>query len=136
MSEVVALSEAVSLALHGMGLLAAGGRRNARELAEEIKVSEAHLAKVFQRLVKNGLVLSTRGPGGGFELAGEPEKVSLFDIYAVIEGTPSGKYCLLRKNECPFEECIFGSLLEKMTRDFTDYLKKTTLADLKRGERG
>ena len=133
MSEVVALSEAVSLALHGMGLLAAGGRRNARELAEEMKVSEAHLAKVFQRLVKNGLVLSTRGPGGGFEMAGDPGEISLFHIYSVIEGVPSGQYCLLRKNECPFEECIFGSMLENMTRDFVAYLKQTTLADLKRG---
>ena len=135
MSEIIALSDAVSLALHGMGLLAAGGRRSAREMAEDMNVSEAHLAKVFQRLRKNGLVLSTRGPSGGFELARDPGEISLFHIYSVIEGAPSGQYCLLRKNECPFEECIFGSTLEKMARDFTDYLKKTTLADLKRGER-
>ncbi|NLB82975.1 MAG: Rrf2 family transcriptional regulator [Synergistaceae bacterium] len=133
MSEIVALSDAVSLALHGMGLLAAGGRRNAREMAEEMNVSEAHLAKVFQRLGKNGLVISTRGPGGGFELAMDAGKISLFQIYSVIEGVPSEKYCLLRKNECPFEECIFGSVLEKVTLDFVDYLKQTTLADLKRG---
>ena len=133
MSEIIALSDAVSLALHGMGLLAAGGRRNARELAEEMKVSEAHLAKVFQRLGKNGLVHSTRGPGGGFELAKDPGEISLFHIYSVIEGVPSGQYCLLQKNQCPFEECIFGSTLEKLARDFTDYLKKTTLADMKRG---
>ncbi len=133
MSEIIALSEAVSLALHGMGLLAAGERRNARELAEGMNVSEAHLAKVFQRLVKSGLVLSTRGPGGGFELAREPEEISLFHIYSVIEGVPSEKYCLLRRDECPFGECIFGSMLERMTRNFMDYLKQTTLADLKRG---
>lgn len=133
MSEIIALSDAVSLALHGMGLLAAGERRNAREMAEEMKVSEAHLAKVFQRLVKSGLVLSTRGPGGGFELAGEAEKISLYHIYSVIEGDPSEHYCLLRKDECPFEECLFGSMLERMTHDFVNYLKQTTLADLKRG---
>ncbi|MEA4881527.1 MAG: Rrf2 family transcriptional regulator [Synergistaceae bacterium] len=133
MSEIIALSDAVSLALHGMGLLAAGERRNAREMAEEMKVSEAHLAKVFQRLVKSGLVLSTRGPGGGFELAGEAGKISLYHIYSVIEGDPSEKYCLLRKDECPFEECLFGSMLEKLSHDFVNYLKQTTLADLKRG---
>ena len=135
MSEIVALSDAVSLALHGMGLLAAGRRRNAREMAEDMSVSEAHLAKVFQRLVKNCLVVSTRGPGGGFELAREPGDISLFDIYSVIEGIPPEEYCLLQKDECPFKECIFGSMLEKMTLDFVDYLKQTTLADVKRGER-
>ncbi len=55
MSGVVAVSEAVSLAFHGMGLLASGKRMSAKEMAEAVNVSEAHLAKVFQKLVKEGL---------------------------------------------------------------------------------
>ncbi len=134
MSEVVAVSEAVSLAFHGMGLLASGERKSAKEMAEAVNVSEAHLAKVFQRLVREGLVGSTRGPKGGFELAKQPEEITLFDIYVAIEGAPKGDYCLLHKERCPFGKCIFGSLLGKMTREFVDYLKSTTLGDLQRGE--
>ncbi len=134
MSEVVAVSEAVSLAFHGMGLLASGERMSAKEMAEAVNVSEAHLAKVFQRLVREGLVTSTRGPKGGFELAKSPDEITLFDIYVVIEGAPRGDYCLLHKEQCPFGRCIFGSLLGKMTRKFVDYLKKTTLGALRRGE--
>lgn len=134
MSEVVAVSEAVSLAFHGMGLLVSEKRMSAKKMAETVSVSEAHLAKVFQRLVKDGLVTSTRGPGGGFELAKDPEEISLFNIYIVIEGIPRNDYCLLHKDQCPFGKCIFGSLLGKMTREFVEYLKNTTLADLQRGE--
>jgi Rrf2 family protein len=134
MSEVVAVSEAVSLAFHGMGLLASGERKSAKEMAEAVNVSEAHLAKVFQRLVREGLVSSTRGPKGGFELAKSPDEITLFNIYATIEGVPKGDYCLLHKEQCPFGRCIFGSMLGKMTREFIDYLKNTTLGDLQRGE--
>jgi len=134
MSGVVAVSEAVSLAFHGMGLLASGRRMSAKEMAERVKVSEAHLAKVFQRLVKEGLVTSTRGPGGGFELAKDPAEVTLLHIYTVIEGLPRAEHCLLHSDTCPFGKCIFGSMLEKMTAEFVEYLKNTTLADLQRGE--
>jgi len=118
MSGVVAVSEAVSLAFHGMGLLVSGSRMSAKEMAEAVNVSEAHLAKVFQKLAKDGLVTSVRGPGGGFQLA----------------RVPRDDYCLLHSERCPFGSCIFGSLLEKMTDEFVEYLKNTTLADLQRGE--
>ncbi len=134
MSGVVAVSEAVSLAFHGMGLLASGKRMSAKEMAEAVNVSEAHLAKVFQKLVKEGLVTSVRGPGGGFQLARDPGEISLFHIYTAIEGVPKHDYCLLHSERCPFGGCIFGSLLGKMTDEFVEYLKNTTLKDLQRGE--
>lgn len=138
MSEFFALSEAASLAIHGMGLLAMGERMSAKEMAETLGVSEAHLAKVFQRLARRGLVTSTRGPGGGFDLARLPEDVSLFDIYSAIEGTLEEVRCLLHKERCPFGSCLFGGLPEKILEEFTAHLKKTTLESVKKGceERG
>lgn len=130
MSEVVVISEAVTLALHGMGLLRKGNRMSAKDMAASLDVSEAHLAKVFQRMVRAGLVRSTRGPSGGFELAKHPAEVSLLDIFAVIEGgVPSGRHCILgNQDNCPFDECVLGGLLERMTEDFVDHLKTKTLA--------
>lgn len=134
MSGVVAVSEAVSLAMHGMGLLASGGRMSAKKIAETVKVSEGHLAKVLQKLTKEGLVTSARGPGGGFQLARPAGEISLYDIYRVIEGAPEVDLCLLRDGKCPFCGCIFGSLLGDLTRQFVGYLKNTTLEEIKRGD--
>lgn len=135
MSGVIQISEAVSLALHGMGLLASSGKRmNVREIAKRINVSEAHLAKVFQRMVKSGLVYSTRGPSGGFELTRPPSDISLYEIYEIIEGAPNYGYCFLKGTECPFNSCIFGGMIESMTREFTDYLKNRNLEELIRSE--
>ncbi|MDD2206256.1 MAG: Rrf2 family transcriptional regulator [Aminobacterium sp.] len=135
MHSIVSISEAASLAFHGMGLLAVTGKRmSIKEMAEIINVSEAHLAKVFQRLVKAGFVESSRGPGGGFELARSAESISLLEIYEEIEGKTEENYCLLHCEECPFHICIFGSLLQKMTQEFLGYLRDKLLSDLVRGE--
>ncbi|HCL80571.1 MAG TPA: hypothetical protein DIC53_11470, partial [Synergistaceae bacterium] len=129
MSEVVVISEAVTLALHGMGLLRKGGRMSAKEMAIALDVSESHLAKVFQRLVRARLVRSTRGPSGGFELLKDPTEITLLDIFAIIEGdAPQGIHCLLgNKDNCPFDECVLGDTLKRMTSEFVDHMGKTSL---------
>ncbi|ADE58019.1 RrF2 family transcriptional regulator [Aminobacterium colombiense] len=135
MNTFISISEAASLAFHGMGLLAISGKRmSTKEMAEAINVSEAHLAKVFQRLVRCGFVTSSRGPGGGFELARPAESISLLDIYEAIEGQTDGGYCLLHQKECPFRTCIFGDMLKKMTKEIRDFLREKNLSELARGE--
>jgi len=135
MNSLVSISEASSLALHGMGLIACKeSQMTVREMASMVEVSEAHLAKVFQRLSKAGLVVSSRGPGGGFMLSRDASSISLYDIYRAIEGDPSISSCLLASSSCPFRGCIFGSLLKEMSEKFIDHLKGNTLEDLSRGE--
>ncbi len=65
MANLLKISEAASLALHTMGYLAANDRRlvTTHQIGEVLRASEAHLAKVLQRLARVGLVDSTRGAG-------------------------------------------------------------------------
>jgi len=114
-----------------MGLLAYNGRRmSIHEISDIIGASEAHLSKVFQRLVRENMVRSVRGPGGGFELTRPPEDITLLEIYSAIEGIPSSDTCLLRSGTCPFKNCIFGDLIEDLTERFLGHLKGTTLEEL------
>lgn len=126
---VIAISEAVSLGFHGMGLLAASRKRlSAHDMAETLGVSEAHLTKVFQRLVREGLVSSVRGPGGGFELRAAAEKISLLTVYHAIEGVPrEGENFCSCCDKCPFTHCLFDTVLEDSARDFLNYLAGVTL---------
>ncbi len=129
LGSVIAISEAVSLGVHGMGLLAASGRRlNARDMAQTLGVSEAHLTKVFQRLARAGLVRSVRGVGGGFELKLAPSQISLMSVYRAIDGPPDPSAALCSCcAQCPFRDCIFDTVLEDSARRFLDYLSGTTL---------
>lgn len=131
MKNIIQISEAASLALHGTGLLAYNDRRmSIHEISEIINASEAHLSKVFQRLVREGLVRSVRGPGGGFELTRPPEEITLLEVYSAIEGIPSSDTCLLRTASCPFKRCIFGDLIKDLTKRFLEHLENTTLGEL------
>ena len=132
MPGAIKMSEATSMALHTMTYLAA--KRDtlvpANRIAGDLKISGNHLAKVLQRLVKAELVDSTRGPKGGFKLSREPERITLNEVYEVMEGPVSEVDCLYGAKMCDSEECIFHGLLGSVSRMLSDYLNKTTLSDV------
>lgn len=129
---MIQISEAASLALHGMMLLAQAGDRpySVATMAEVTHASQAHLAKVLQRLAKAGLVRATRGPGGGYVLARPGAEITLLEVYEAIEGPLLIPGCLLKLDSCPMQECLFGGVLGKMAADFKQYLANRTLHDL------
>lgn len=132
MSNLLKVTEAASLALHAMVLLAAGNGDpvTTREAASTFETSEAHLSKVLQRLAHAGLVKSVRGPGGGFLLARKAEDINLLQIYETIDGPLNDNDCLLGRELCGGEACILGDLLKDIHRQVRDYLARTTLPEL------
>lgn len=132
MSEVVKVSEAASLGLHTMVLLAdeRGTPLSTREIANRLGVSESHLSKVLQRLVHAGLLQSVRGPGGGFTLAGRKGDATLLEVYEAIDGPMSGSRCLLGSPACAGDDCILGGALEDANKRIRDHLAGTRLSEL------
>ena len=132
MSKLLRTSEAAALGLHAAVILAASPDApvRARELAERLGASEAHLAKVMQRLGKAGLVNSTRGPKGGFMLDRPADQVSLLDVYEAIEGPIEPSACLFGRPVCGRKACIFGDFLTEFEARFRDYLANATLEAL------
>lgn len=131
MSGVVHFSEAASIALHTMTVLAGAPERHVtvHEIAEQLPVSEAHLAKVLQRLVKAGLVDSLRGPRGGFLLRGDPRQVTLLRVYEAIEGQLEVASCAFPVAQgC--KACILDDALREANGIVHDRLARTTLSDL------
>lgn len=132
MSKVVHISEAASLAVHSMAIIASGkAKLNVQQIAAYTGSSKNHLAKVLQILVKNDYLDSNRGPKGGFVLKADAAKVSLLEIYELIEGTIEKCLCGIPEKKCPFINCVFGDLADKFSADFIEYLSKTKLADIK-----
>jgi len=131
MSKIVAYSEAASIGIHSMVLISRSGEMmNVMKIAEATGSSKHHVAKILQRLVKEGFLGSTRGPSGGFSLNIDPADVSLLRIYEAIEGKIIIPNCPNEHPVCPFGKCIMGSVVGQMTQLFIDYLTKNTVADL------
>lgn len=122
------MSEAASIAIHGMVLIARSEKgMNVLKIAEVTGFSKNHLAKVLQRLVKNDLLKSVRGPAGGFSLKKDPSEVTLLQIYESIEGQLEITDCPLTYEICNFEKCVMGNVVNKMTMEFKKFLQKQTL---------
>jgi len=67
-----------------------------RKIAERHDVPPRFLVQILLQLKGAGLVASTRGAAGGYQLLRPPESVSLGEVMEVIEGSPSegnGKTC-------------------------------------------
>ena len=63
MAKIVSYSEAASIGMHGMVLVARAGETiNVQKIADITGSSRHHVAKVMQRLVKEGFLSSNRGP--------------------------------------------------------------------------
>jgi Rrf2 family protein len=131
MSKIVNISEAVSIAIHSMVLIAKqNGQINVNELTKITGSSKNHTAKILQSLVKFGLISSNRGPTGGFTIKKEPKTITLYSIYEMIEGKIELQRCSYHGDLCPFKQCVFGGMAERFSIDFKDYLNKTKISDL------
>jgi Rrf2 family protein len=131
MRSIVHISEAASLGMHSMALIASEEKKiSVAAIAGRLRVSEFHLSKVLQRLVKSGLVKSSRGPQGGFTLAENRNPITLLDVYEAIEGPMDRSSCLLDERSCNKQACILGDTLHDMSALFKNHLGKTRIADL------
>lgn len=121
-----------------------GERVSIKGISEGIDSPEPFMAKILQDLGRKGLVLSVKGPNGGFYMDAKQEKISLADIVIAIDGDQLFKGCGLglkacnEKKPCPIHyefkaiRTSLRSMLESTNVvEFTENLEKK-LIHLKR----
>ncbi|MEW6358246.1 MAG: Rrf2 family transcriptional regulator [Planctomycetota bacterium] len=130
MSSVFKISEAASLALHGMVVLARTPDKvmTTEDVALALRASHAHLNKVLQRLTRVGFVKSVKGRRGGFVLGTAPSSISLLDVYEAIEGEIVPTKCLLDKPICG-GKCILGGMLQDVNKKVREHLAGIRLSE-------
>ena len=100
-------------------------------IARAAEVPESFLSKLMQRLVSAGLVASSRGAGGGFELAGRCRSATLLDILEAIEGETRLNLCLADGPSCSRKSwCPAHSVWREAQRALTDVLRRATVGKL------
>jgi len=131
MNSLINVSEGAFLALHGLAYIAQQMpvRVSVKKLAEVLHASEAHLAKVFQKLGKAELVKSVRGPAGGFELNKPAEEITFLEILETIESKVRLNGCPFGKLNCSFQNCIFSQELNHISQNIYNTFKNIKLSD-------
>lgn len=104
---------------------------NTRNIAEIYNIPRELLAKILQKLAREGIIHSQNGPKGGYTLLKEPGEVTLGDVIRAIEGpiqivrcTEGGTTCLQT------EQCTIQSPLRKIERQIVDFLDSITIDKL------
>ncbi len=101
------------------------------EVSHSEHIPKSFLAKIFQHLVKVGLVRSVRGAGGGFVLARDPTQITVLEIIEAIEGKIVFQRCLQDEPECEhFGGCALCGLFEQAQDGMREVFMRTTLKDL------
>jgi Rrf2 family transcriptional regulator, iron-sulfur cluster assembly transcription factor len=101
------------------------------EVSRTERIPKSFLAKIFQDLVKAGLVRSIRGAHGGFALVKDPAEISVLEVIEAIEGKIIFQRCRQLKPDCEHTEgCALCGLFEQAQDGVKDVLVRTTLVDL------
>ncbi len=102
-----------------------------REIAERQDISAKYLEQIMTPLRAAGLVESSRGLHGGYELARPPDKVRLIDVYRALEGPVAPVDCVDEPGSCPMEDvCPSRDTWVEMQESISEVLESTTLQDL------
>jgi Rrf2 family transcriptional regulator, iron-sulfur cluster assembly transcription factor len=89
------------------------------------------MAKVFQRLVRVGILKSAKGRGGGFRFARPPGEVTLMQILEAMEGHQTFDRCVVGLERCTDHmPCPQHDLYKPIRHRLRDYLETTTVMDL------
>ena len=106
-------------------------RLNAATLAERTHIAPPTVAKLLKQLHRAGLVNSTRGLRGGYELARPPEEISAAAILDALEGPFALTECSAGSGQCGIEHtCSVGRAWQRMSATIRRSLNEVSLAQL------
>ncbi|HEU5338643.1 MAG TPA: Fe-S cluster assembly transcriptional regulator IscR [Sulfuricaulis sp.] len=100
------------------------------DIAKRQGISLSYLEQLFAKLRRSGLVDSVRGPGGGYNLAMAPNKISVAEIIVAINENIDATRCGGEKNCHGDETCLTHQLWEDLSVRIHEFLNGITLGDL------
>ena len=97
-------------------------------------ISLSYLEQLFAKMRRNKLVVSTRGPGGGYSLENSPESVCIADIIKAVDEEMNIMNKDVMDGSTNFEPCLTEKLWEELSEQIHDYLTTISLADMMQDE--
>ncbi len=101
------------------------------EIAENLSVPRNYLSKILHQLARAGVLVSTRGPGGGFQLRDSPDRLTLAEVVSPLDPITDERRCLLGRPECSnINPCAAHGRWGTIAESVRAFFFETTLADL------
>lgn len=120
-----AVTAMLDLALH-----ADVGPVSLAEISLRQEISLSYLEQLFSRLRRHGLVVSTRGPGGGYRVARELSSVAVSEIVEAVSESVDATQCGGKQNCTSHGRCLTHDLWEGLSAQIEEFLSGISLQDL------
>jgi Rrf2 family protein len=119
------------MAMKHLARKAGSSSTSAREIAEQYDIPIELMAKVLQRLVRTGLLVSTQGTRGGYALGRPSSSVSLADVIQAIDGPFTVTACSSEKNDCEqYSKCSIRDPLWQIRERIAATLETVSIAEM------
>jgi len=107
------------------------GASSAREVAERYRLPQPMVANILKALTGAGILASTRGAQGGYELARDPQAITLAELVQALEGPFSLVECTSGEPNCKFISlCPTHDPLQVVHRKFEEFMSGLTIAQI------
>ena len=106
------------------------------EIAKRQGISLSYLEQLFAQLRRRGLVSSTRGPGGGYRLGSDADKIVVSDVIRAVDESVDATRCGGKQNCHEHGRCLTHDLWEDLSARIQDFLSDIDLAQLIERHRG
>lgn len=100
------------------------------DISERQGISLSYLEQLFARLRKQGLVSSSRGPGGGYRLSRAAHDITVLDVISAVDEKVDSTQCEGRQNCHGDEQCLSHELWQSLSDQIRVYLDGITLAQV------
>jgi Rrf2 family transcriptional regulator, iron-sulfur cluster assembly transcription factor len=115
-----------------------GGPVTLAQIAASQQLSQCYLEQLFGGLRRAGLVISTRGPGGGYRLARPAKSVAIADIIGAIDEPICACEAIeidgLRREASKHVACAIHDLWSELANQINLFFAGVTLADVVEGQ--
>src|ERR1051326_356770 len=102
-----------------------------REVAEAEQIPPVYLRKILGVLRRHRYVRSTKGIHGGYELAGSPQAITLWDVFQLLEPEPDLDMCILGHGVCnPSAACALHEDWQQLRQQLVRLLQTRTISQV------
>jgi Rrf2 family protein len=101
------------------------------EMAQALRIPRNYLSKILHLLGRAGVLTSTRGKTGGFQLAVPADRLRLAAIIAPFDRVDERRRCLLGRPQCSDRTaCAVHSRWKEVADTVATFFRETTVAEL------
>jgi Rrf2 family protein len=119
------------IALRHLALNNSHGAASAGDIAELYGISAPLMAKVLQKLARQGLLQARHGSLGGYVLAKDPASITALEAISAIEGPVMITSCNTHRGECDHaSQCTVREPLRRVNDSILHVLGMVTISQM------